>query len=56
VTDPTVVKTVSKNKVSALVFKDASGLVINDSFRHEKNIKTIKKMKAIFFKLFSTDY
>ena len=59
VTDPTEVKTVSKNKVSEDVDKDASLLVIYRSFLHEINTtpaiinttkarnKTITKNKGI---------
>jgi len=49
VTEPTVVKTVSNDKVSILVYKYASGLVIIESFLQEKNIKVAKKMR--YFKV-----
>jgi hypothetical protein len=52
VIDPTVVKTVSKDKVSASVYNVASGLVINESFRHEENIKAVKNIRNESFKLF----
>src|SRR6185312_14973407 len=49
VTEPTVVKTVSKKSVSTLVYKDASALVIKESFLQEKNIKVAKKIR--YFKM-----
>jgi hypothetical protein len=49
VTEPTVVKTVSKDNVSTLVYNPASGLVINESFLQEKNIKVARKMR--YFKV-----
>jgi hypothetical protein len=48
VIEPTFVKTVSKNKVSELVDTEASGLVINPSFVHEKKIKRIHMVMADF--------
>src|SRR6185312_5100786 len=45
VTEPTVVKTVSKDKVSALVYKLALELVIKESFLHEKKMKVDNKIK-----------
>src|SRR6185312_11998756 len=52
VTEPELVKTVSKNKVSALVFKDAPGLVMKESFLHEKKMVAARKMENKSFKLF----
>ncbi len=51
--EPVVVKTVSKDKVSALVYNLASGLVIKESFLQEKNITAEKKIKNESFKLFN---
>lgn len=52
VTDPELINTVSNESVSTLVLRLASGLVINDSFRHEKNTNIEMKISAEIFKLF----
>jgi hypothetical protein len=52
VMEPTVVKTVSKDNVSKLVYNVASGLVVNESFLQEKNIDAMRKMKNESFKIF----
>ena len=49
--EPTVVKTVSKNKVSELVYNFASGLVIKESFLQEKKIIAENIIKVMDFKL-----
>ena len=46
VTDPTEVKTVSNDKVSLLVDKFASALVIKVSFRQETRINIDRKMRS----------
>jgi hypothetical protein len=55
VMEPTEVKTVSKDKVSALVFKLACELVIKESFLHEiiirvNTTKHKKNLRAAIFK------
>jgi hypothetical protein len=45
-----VVNTVSKDNVSVLVYKVASGLVIKESFLQEKKMAAHKKMKMENFK------
>lgn len=54
VTEPTVVKTVSNDKVSILVYNLASGLVVKESFLQEKNNKVVKKMR--YFKMMKMLY
>jgi hypothetical protein len=49
VIEPTVVKTVSKDNVSALVYNLASGLVIKDSFLQDVKMKIVKRMKIMGF-------
>lgn len=49
VTEPTVVKTVSNDKVSILVYNVASGLVVKESFLQEKNNMALRKMR--YFKM-----
>jgi len=51
VIEPTVVKTVSKDKVSALVYKLALGLVMKESFLQEKKIIAEKIIMNMGFKL-----
>jgi hypothetical protein len=51
VMEPTVVKTVSKDNVSALVDNEASWLVINEFFLHEAAIKIKKNITRTGFKL-----
>jgi hypothetical protein len=53
VIDPTVVKTVSKDKVSASVDNVAAELVIKESFLHEKNISVDRKRRNGSFNLFN---
>jgi hypothetical protein len=55
VTEPAEVNTVSKNKVSALVYKLASALVMKDSFLQERKIIAEKKMKSAGFKIMLDD-
>jgi hypothetical protein len=50
VIEPTLVNTVSNDKVSLLVYKLASGLVINESFLHEKRITAETRRKTENFK------
>ena|SRR6476620_7298830 len=49
VTEPAVVNTVSKFKVSALTAKRASVLLMNESFLQEKKIAAIKDAAAMYF-------
>lgn len=48
--EPVEVKTVSNNKVSALVYKFACGLVIKDSFLQEKMVADSKKKSDAYFR------
>ena len=50
--EPTFVKTVSKDKVSALVYNEASGLVMKESFLHEKKRRMDMNIIIADFKLF----
>jgi len=53
VIDPTVVKTVSKDKVSASIYNVEAELVIKEFFLHDKNINAERKMRNESFKLFN---
>ena len=52
VTEPAFVKTVSKANVSALVNNEASGLVMKESFLHEKRKRMEENIIMTDFKLF----
>lgn len=50
--EPTSANTVSKDKVSALVYKEASGLVMKESFLHEKKSRKENNIMMADLKLF----